>query len=116
MVLLVEVSVVLVRLPVEHLVEVATRIHFWRFIRWRELLNGDAQCLYRIVQPEQQLSIWFCSWYVTDALFLFRHLELWPLIAGRSRSSFKPSKNSALPHGTDVGVYVPVFGGKVCGG
>ena len=52
-VLLVEVSVVLVRLSVEHLVEVSTGIHLWPgFVRWREFFNGDTQSLYRIVQAK----------------------------------------------------------------
>ena len=52
-VLLVEVSVVLVRLSVEHLVEVSTGIHLWRFIMWRELFDGDAQSPYRIEESER---------------------------------------------------------------
>ena len=42
MIFFVEVSVVLVCLLVEHLVEVATGVHWW-FTRWRELFNSVAQ-------------------------------------------------------------------------
>jgi len=48
-----KVSVILVRLSVEHLVEVATGVHFRWFVRWREFFDGGTQILYRIVQPEQ---------------------------------------------------------------
>jgi len=48
-----EISVILVRLSVEHLVEVATRIHLWLSVWWREFFDGGTQILYRIVQPEQ---------------------------------------------------------------
>lgn len=42
MVFLVEVSVVLVCLLVEHLVEVATGVRWW-FTRWRELFDSETQ-------------------------------------------------------------------------
>ena len=51
MIFFVEVSVVLVCLLVEHLVEVSTRVHFWRLVLGRKLFDGDTQSLYRIVQP-----------------------------------------------------------------
>ena len=42
MIFLVEVSIVLVCLLVEHLVEVATGVRWW-FTRWRELFDSETQ-------------------------------------------------------------------------
>jgi len=47
--LLVEGSVILVRLLVEYLVELSTGVHFWLFILWRKSFDGYGQSLYRVV-------------------------------------------------------------------
>ena len=70
------VSVVLAHLTVEHLAEVTMGTNFWRFIRWRKLLNRNVERLYRIMQPGQQLRVRFCSRDIVDALFLLHPLEL----------------------------------------
>ena len=48
MVFVVEGPVVLVRLLIEHLVELSAGIHIWLFIWWRESFNRDPQSLHRV--------------------------------------------------------------------